>query len=104
MEVITDSQIALFVQQYFLPFARIGALLMTMPVIGTRVVPARSRIVAALFLTAMVVPILPPLQVAPSLSIGTAILVMHELLIGLALGFGMQVVFQVFVLTGQYLA
>lgn len=104
MEVITDTQIALFVQQYFLPFARIGALLMTMPVIGTRIVPARSRIVAALFLTAMVVPLLPPLQVAPSLSIGTAILVMHELLIGLALGFGMQVVFQVFVLTGQYLA
>lgn len=104
MEVITDTQIALFVQQYFLPFARIGALLMTMPVIGTRIVPARSRIVAAFFLTAMVVPILPPLQVAPSLSMGTVILVIHELLIGLALGFGMQVAFQVFVLTGQYLA
>lgn len=104
METITDSQIAAFIQQYFLPFARIGALLMTMPVIGTRVVPARARIVAALFLTMMVVPLLPPLQVAPSLSLGTAILILHELLIGIALGFGFQVVFQVFVLTGQYLA
>lgn len=104
MEVITDTQIALFLQQYFLPFVRIAALLMSMPVIGTRVVPARSRLVAALLLTAMVVPLLPPLQVAPSLSVGTAVMVLHELLIGLALGFGMQVVFQVFVLTGQYLA
>lgn len=104
MEVITDTQIALFVQQFFLPFARIGALLMTMPVIGTRVVPARARIIAAFFLTIMVVPFMPPLQVAPSLSLGTLILVLHEILIGVALGFGLQVVFQVFVLAGQYLA
>jgi flagellar biosynthetic protein FliR len=104
MEVITDTQIALFVQQFFLPFARIGALLMTMPVIGTRVVPARARIIAAFFLTIMVVPFMPPLQVAPSLSLGTLILVLHEILIGVALGFGLQVVFQVCVLAGQYLA
>src|SRR5690554_378321 len=77
---------------------------MTMPVIGTRVVPARARIIAAMFLTMMVVPLLPPLQVTPSLSLSTAILVLHEILIGVALGFGFQVVFQVFVLAGQYLA
>lgn len=104
METITDTQIAAFVQQYFLPFVRIGALLMTMPVIGTRVVPARARIVAAVLLTMMVVPILPPLQVAPNLSLGAGILILHELLIGIALGFGFQVVFQVFVLMGQFLA
>lgn len=104
METVTDTQIAAFIQQYFLPFTRIGALLMTMPVIGTRIVPARARIIAAFFLTFMAVPLLPPLQVTPSLSLGTVILLLHELMIGVALGFGMQVVFQVFVLTGQYLA
>ncbi len=85
METITDSQIAAFLQQYFLPFTRIGALLLTMPVIGTRVVPARVRIIAAFLLTLMVVPLLPPLQVTPSLSLSTGILILHELLIGVAL-------------------
>lgn len=101
---ITDTQISMFVQQYFLPFTRIGALLMTMPVIGTRIVPARVRIMVALFLTLLVVPLLPPLSVPASLSVGTFVLISHELLLGIAIGFGFQVVFQVFVLAGQFMA
>lgn len=101
---ITDSQISLFVQQYFLPFVRIGALLMTMPVIGTRIVPARVRIISAFFLTLVVVPLLPPLAVPEVLSVSSFILIAHELLIGIAIGFGFQIVFQVFVLAGQFMA
>lgn len=101
---ITDTQISLFVQQYFLPFTRIGALLMTMPVIGTRIVPARVRIVVAVFLTLLVVPLLPPLSVPASLSVGTFVLIAHELMLGIAIGFAFQVVFQVFVLAGQFMA
>lgn len=101
---ITDAQISMFVQQYFLPFTRIGALLMTMPVIGTRIVPARVRIIVAFFLTLVIVPLLPPLTVPASLSLGTFVLIMHELLLGIAIGFAFQVVFQVFVLAGQFMA
>lgn len=101
---ITDTQISVFVQQYFLPFTRIGALLMTMPVIGTRIVPARVRIITAAFLTLVVVPLLPPLAVPEILSMGTFVLIAHELLLGIAIGFGFQVVFQVFVLAGQFMA
>ena len=101
---ITDTQISLFVQQYFLPFTRIGAMLMTMPVIGTRIVPARVRIITAVFLTLVVVPLLPPLDVPGSLSFGTFILLSHELLLGIAIGFGFQIVFQLFVLAGQLIA
>lgn len=101
---VTDAQIALFVQQYFLPFARIGALLMTMPVVGTRIVPARVRLVAAFLITLIVVPLLPPLNVSQSLSFATVMLIVQELLLGVAIGFAFQIVFQVFVLSGQFMA
>lgn len=77
---------------------------MTMPVIGTRIIPARVRIIMAFFLTLVVVPLLPPLAVPDSLSLGTFVLIVHELLLGIALGLGFQVVFQVFVLAGQFMA
>jgi flagellar biosynthesis protein FliR len=104
MYEITDAQISQLIQQYFLPFTRIGAMLMTMPVIGTRIVPARSRIITAFFLTILVVPLMPPLSVPESLSLGTFVLIIHELLLGIAIGFSFQVVFQVFILAGQYMA
>lgn len=100
----SDQQIAQFLQQYFLPFTRLGALFMVMPVIGTRIVPARVRLVLALCVTVLVVPLLPPLPASPSLSLQTLIFVFQELIIGIALGFSFQVVFQVFVLAGQLIA
>lgn len=77
---------------------------MVMPVVGTRIVPARVRVVLAFLITVVVVPLLPPLNVSPSLSLQTIIFVMHELLIGIAMGFAFQVVFQVFILAGQFMA
>lgn len=102
--VLTDVQIAAFIQQYFLPFVRIGALFMTMPVFGTPLVPARVRILAAFVITLVVVPLLPPMAVTPGLSLATWLVVIQEIFIGAAAGFSFQIVFQVFVLAGQFMA
>lgn len=102
--IFSDAQIAQFLQQYLFPFFRIGMLFMTMPVIGTRLVPARVRIALAFVVTLIVVPMLPPLPVSASLSLRTFIVIAQELLIGAAVGFAFQVVFQVFVLSGQFMA
>lgn len=101
---ITDHQIGLLIQQYFLPLTRIGAMLMVMPVIGTRIVPARVRILLAVCLTILVVPFLPALDVPFSLSLNALLNIFQELFIGVALGFSFQVVFQVFILAGQLIA
>ncbi len=99
-----DTQIAVFVQQYFYPLARIGAMFMVMPIIGSRTVPARVRLVLALLITIMTVPLIPPIPAAPSLSLITLIYVFQEILIGILAGFLFQIVFQVFVLSGQFMA
>lgn len=102
--LITESEIALFIQQYFLPFCRIGAMFLAMPVIGSRLLSPRVRLVLALLVSMLVVPLLPPLAVAPLLTIETGLVVIQEVALGLAVGFVFQVVFQVFVLAGQIMA
>lgn len=100
----SDAEIATFVQQYFLPFARISAMFMVMPVIGSRTVSPRVRLVLALLVTLIAVPLLPPLTNLGSLSFATILMVIQEIVLGLAVGFIFQVVFQVFILTGQIMA
>ncbi len=64
----------------------------------------RVRLVLALVTTILVVPLLPQLPAVPALSIGTLLFVVQEVLIGVMAGFIFQIVFQVFVLSGQILA
>lgn len=100
----SEAQIAAFIQQYLLPFTRIGALLMVMPVIGTRIVPARLRVLLAICITIMIVPFLPPFALAEPLSLQGLFYMTQELMVGIALGFSFQIVFQVFILAGQFVA
>ncbi len=100
----SDAQILAFVGGYFFPFCRIGAFFFATPIIGTRIIPTRVRLALALAVTVLVAPILPPFEVVPSLSLQTGVIVIQQMLIGLAMGFTLQIVFQVFVLAGQLIA
>ena len=100
----TDAQIAEMLQQYVLPFFRISALFMVMPIIGTKIVSSRVRLLAAFFITLLAVPMLPKMPVLPLLSLQLAVAIAQEILIGIAIGFLFQLVFQVFVLAGQFIA
>jgi len=102
--VLTDSNIMEFVGRYIWPLFRISALFMAMPIIGSRVVTARVRVLLALTITLIVVPMLPPMPVVPMLSLQSLMIVLQQVVIGLAVGFFLQVVFQVFVLAGQLIA
>ena len=102
--IITDADLAVFIQQYFLPFCRISGMFLAMPVIGSRLLPARVRLVLAVLISIIVVPLLPEISASPNLSIQTLIVVGKELLLGVCVGFVFQVVFQVFVLAGQIMA
>lgn len=102
--IISEQEIAGFVQQYFLPFARIAMLFMVMPVVGSRVVSPRVRLALASLLTFAIVPLLPAFTSPPALSLQAFLLIVRELAIGALIGFTFQIVFQVFVLTGQYIA
>ncbi|RYZ83003.1 MAG: flagellar biosynthetic protein FliR [Moraxellaceae bacterium] len=102
--VLSDEQIAQWLGQFLLPLTRFSGLLMLMPVIGTRLVPARTRIVLAFFLSIMAIPLLPAPPKLDLLSLATLLIVGQELLLGMMMGFIFMLVFQVFVLAGQFMA
>jgi flagellar biosynthetic protein FliR len=100
---LSTGQLEGWVAQAFFPFARIGACLMVAPVFGARFVQPRTRVVLAVALTALVVPLLPAPTIAPFSGEGFVV-VAQQLLIGVALGFALQVVFDSLGLAGQLLA
>ena len=102
--IISDTEISGFIQQYALPFTRIASMFMIAPVLGARVVSARVRLVLAFLLTLIVVPLLPEFDSPAPLSMQGVLYIFRELAIGALMGFVFQVVFQMFVLAGQYIA
>ena len=53
---LTDTQIGTWVATFILPLFRVTAVLMTMPILGTKMLPARIRLYAALAITVVIVP------------------------------------------------
>lgn len=102
--VISEDQLMQFIGQYLWPMLRIGGFYLAVPIIGARTVPARLRIVLTLFTTILLVPLLPPAPTVALVSVEAMAMIVQEMLIGIALGFMLQVVMQVFVLAGQLIA
>lgn len=101
---LSDAQIGGWVSSFLLPLFRIAALLMTMPVIGTQLVPLRVRLYLALAICLVLMPNLPAMPQVEALSLPTFILIAQEVLIGVMLGFTLQLFFHAFVIAGQIVA
>lgn len=93
-----------WVSRYLYPFARITGLFMVMPIIGSRLVSQRIRIFLALTITLAIVPVLPPMPKVDAVSVASFIIVLQQLLIGIAIGFIVELLMQVFVIAGQLIA
>lgn len=104
MYSLSETEIANFIYQYLLPFFRISMMFMVMPVLGSKMLSSRVRLVLAALVTVLIVPYLPVLPATSLLSLQTLISVTQELAIGFIAGQVMQIAFQVFVLAGQFMA
>lgn len=102
--IVSEAQINQFIGQYLWPLVRIGAFYFAVPVISARTVPARIRMILALFTALLVVPLLPNAPVVSFVSVEAILLIIKELIIGISMGFMLQIVMHVFVLAGQFIA
>jgi len=100
MVTVNANELLAFVASWFFSFVRIGACLMVAPIFGARFVPARVRVLLAAAVTLLVLPLLPPGEVKPFSAEGVVITV-HQALIGAAMGFVLQVVFDALAMGGQ---
>ncbi len=93
-----------WVSQYFYPFARIAGCLGVMPLLGSKLVPRQIRILLSVFITLIIAPLLPPMPNVEPMSLASFIIIFEQMLIGIVLGFMVEIVTQVFVLAGQLIA
>lgn len=101
---ITSGQLDHWIAMLFWPFARIGACFMVAPAFGATFVPPRVRLVIAGGVALIIAPLIPqPTDVTPFSAPGLLITV-QQVVIGLALGFCIEVVFDAVTLSGQLLA
>lgn len=101
---ITDAQISSWVSHLLWPMYRITAFFAIVPIFGSRPVPMRLRVFLGGVITIMLYPMLPPMPDIEGLSLANMMVTMQQLAIGLALGFLVLTLFQVFVLAGQTIA
>ncbi|MBO1540438.1 flagellar biosynthetic protein FliR [Pseudomonas sp. OA65] len=101
---LTDTQISSWVASFILPLFRVTAVLMSMPVFGTTLVPTRVRLYLALAITVVIAPGLPPMPPVNALDLSALMLVAEQILIGALMGFSLQLFFQAFVVAGQIIS
>lgn len=101
---LTDTQISTWVASFILPLFRVTAVLMSMPVFGTTLVPTRIRLYFALAITVVIAPGLPPMPPVNALDLSALMLVAEQILIGVLMGFSLQLFFQAFVVAGQIIS
>jgi flagellar biosynthetic protein FliR len=101
---ISANQLQDWLAQLYWPFVRIGACFMVAPAFGAATVPPRVRVVLAGAVTLLVAPLLPASPAVAPFSAGGLIVTAQQILIGTALGFCLQILFDSVTLGGQVLA
>lgn len=101
MVPINGEQLEIWIASFLWPFIRILAMLATAPVFDNRTVQRRTRVGLAALIAILMMPLLPP---PPVLSSAQAIPVLiQQILIGVAMGFSMRLVFAAFEMAGDLL-
>ncbi len=87
-----------------LPFMRISGLFAAMVGISAKTVPTPIRTLLTLFLTLLIMPVVPPVDISEIFSVSTFVLIIQQLIIGLAIGFISAMMLDTFVIAGQVVA
>ncbi|MBT2969303.1 MAG: flagellar biosynthetic protein FliR [gamma proteobacterium symbiont of Ctena orbiculata] len=102
--IFNEAQLNTWLGAYLWPMVRISAMLLMMPLFSSRQVPARFRLILMVLVTLLVAPTLPPQPQADVLSHTGFIIMLQQILIGVMMGFILQMVFGALVFGGQVIA
>lgn len=98
---LTDAQLNAWLINFVWPLTRILGLLMVAPIFGHRAVPARVKIGLGIFIALIIAPALPPM---PAVGLGSwqgLMILIQQLLIGVAMGLIMRVAFAAIEAAGE---
>ncbi|MCU7893462.1 MAG: flagellar biosynthetic protein FliR [Candidatus Thiodiazotropha sp. (ex Ustalcina ferruginea)] len=102
--IFNEAQLNIWLAAYLWPMVRISAMLLSAPLFSSRQVPVRLRLFMMLLITLLIAPNLPQLPPADVLSHTGFIIMLQQILIGVMMGFILQMVFGALVFGGQVIA
>jgi len=103
--LFSTAEITGILGSYLWPFFRIAAVLMAAPIFSSNFVNVRSRLMIAIALSIVIVPTIP--DAVPSvepLSSAGLLIIAHQILIGVCMGFMLQLLVNAFIIAGQVVA
>jgi flagellar biosynthetic protein FliR len=101
---LTQAQLEGWISQLFWPFVRIGACFMVAPAFGALFITPRVRLVLAGAVALLVAPLIPQPTEVVAFSLAGVIVTIQQVIIGVALGFALQILFDAVAMGGQLLA
>lgn len=102
--IIPIEEVMAWLGLFMWPLLRIGGLVMVAPPFGARTLPTRVRILAVLLITLVMMPLVPEAPRVDPFSAEAVLIAANQILIGVGMGFILQLVFAVFVNAGEVLA
>ena len=101
MFTISAAELDAWLAGFFYPFVRIAALASSAPLFSHRSIPRPTRLALCVLITIVVAPTLAPVPFVSPFSAPGVVLIIQQLLIGVAIGFTMQIVFAAVELAGE---
>jgi flagellar biosynthetic protein FliR len=101
MITLTSAELHAWIVAFLWPLTRIIGLISTAPLFGNVSVPARVKIVLSVLLSLIMAPTVPALPAMDPMSLAGMLILVQQLVIGLAMGFAMRIVFAAAEMAGE---
>jgi flagellar biosynthetic protein FliR len=100
---VTSAQLNAFLAAFLFPLVRILAWLSADPLLGNSAAPVTIRVALGFVLTVAIAPVLPPPPQVAVLSVDGLLILAQQIVVGLALGFSLRIVFAAVEFAGQFM-
>lgn len=101
MITLSSAELNAWIAAFLWPLTRILGLIATAPLFGNLSIPVRVKIGLGVMLTLVIAPTVPALPAADPMSFAGLLIVIQQLVIGLAMGFAMRIVFAAVEMAGE---
>ncbi len=101
MITFSSAELYTLIASFIWPLTRILGLIATAPLYGNVSIPATVKVALGVMLTLAIAPIVPAVPAMDPMSLPGLLILMQQLIIGLAMGFSMRVVFAAVEMAGE---
>ena len=98
---VTSTQLLTWIAAFIWPLSRVLGLISIAPPFSNGMVPTRVKLMLGIFISILITPTVPALPAMDPMSLTGLVIVVQQMIIGLAMGIVMRVMFSVVEMAGQ---